>query len=246
MAGLLGFGTLGYRLTEGWPWLDGLYMTVITIATVGFSEVRPLSLHGRVFTMVLIFAGLIVVSLIGTYCARLVIDAGISNVLGGRCMSRQIARLKAHYVVCGFGRIGSIVCDQLHRAAVDFVIIEKDQACVQAAEQEGYLVVRGDATSDAILRQAGIERARGVIAVLNSDADNLFISLAAREINPAIKIIARGEEPGIENRLVRAGADVVVSPLKLGGLQIARIVLEGHQDAREDLYAVVRQATGGI
>jgi voltage-gated potassium channel len=150
-------------------------------------------------------------------------------------MDRKIAGLKDHYVVCGFGRIGNIICAELQRAGIEFVIIEKDPTLVQAADCLGYLVVEGDATSDTSLRAAGITKARGVIAVLNSDADNLFISLAAREMNPDIKIIARGEEPATENRLLRAGADVVVSPLKLGGQQIARMVLEGHARLEQPL-----------
>ncbi len=226
VASLLALGTLGYRAIEpGWSWGEAFYMTVITISTVGFSELQPLSAHGRLFTVVLIFLGLFAISVIGACGARLLIDNEIRNVLGRKKMKKQISKLKGHYVVCGFGRIGSVICHELRQAGLDFVIIEKETALVQQAEDQGYWIVKGDATSDSVLREAGLDRAQGVVAALNSDAHNLFISLAAREINAGIRIIARGEESGIESRLLRAGANVVVSPLKLGGSQIAHMIL---------------------
>lgn len=229
MTSLLVVGTAGYLIIEkDWSIIDAFYMTVITISTVGFGEVKGLSTYGRLFTVVLILAGIVSVSLIGTYAARLMVDTSLVAIFGGKHMRNVIDRLTDHYVLCGYGRMGSIIATELKKADLNLVIIEKDDNLVQAAQDSGYLVVKGDATCDSVLRQAGIERAKGVIAVLNSDADNLFISLAAREINPSIQIIARGEEPGTESRLLRAGADVVVSPLKLGGMQIARMVLERH------------------
>jgi len=162
------------------------------------------------------------------------IDNEIKNVLGRKKMKKDIAKLKDHHVVCGFGRIGSVICYELNRASLEFVVVEQDSALVQQAEDFGYWVIKGDATSDIVLKEAGLERAHGVAAVLNSDAHNLFISLAAREINPNIKIISRGEEAGIESRLLRAGANVVVSPLKLGGSQIARMIRDDHQPKKQD------------
>jgi voltage-gated potassium channel len=226
LGALLAFGAIGYRTIEGWSFAESLYMTAITISTVGFSEVHPLSHAGRLFTVLLILIGLLTVSLIGAHSARMLIDSEIKSILGRKKMKKGIAELKGHYVVCGYGRIGGTICAELQQAGIPFVIIEKDEGLVEQAEAEGHRVLKGDATSDAVLKEAGIDRAAGAIAVLNSDAHNLFISLAAREMNPTIKIIARGEEPGIESRLLRAGADVVVSPLKLGGRRIAHMLLD--------------------
>jgi voltage-gated potassium channel len=175
--------------------------------------------------MLLIFLGLFVLSVIGTYGARLLIDHEVKSVLGRKRMKKDIAQLKDHYVVCGFGRIGSVICDELNRAGLVFVIIEIEDSLVLNAENLGYRIIKGDATSDSVLKQAGVDRAHGVVAALNSDAHNLFISLAARELNTDVEIIARGEETGIESRLIRAGANRVVSPLKLGGSQIAHMIL---------------------
>jgi len=223
---LLVVGAVGYRAIEGWTLGESLYMTAITISTVGFSEVRPLSQAGQLFTVLLIFMGLFTVSILGAHAARMLIDNEIKSILGRKKMKKDIAGLKGHYIVCGYGRIGGTICTELTEAGIPFVIIEKDNGLVEQAEGEGCRVLKGDATSDTVLKEAGVERAAGVIAVLNSDANNLFISLAAREMNPAIRIVARGEEPGIENRLLRAGADIVVSPLKLGGRQIAHMLLD--------------------
>jgi voltage-gated potassium channel len=235
--GLLAFGTTGYRAIEtGWSFGEAFFTTVITISTVGFSEIHPLSPQGRLFTVLLIFLGLFVISVIGTYGARLLIDHEIKDILGRKKMKRDIAQLTDHYVVCGFGRIGSVICDELSRAGQPFVIIEMDDTLVQQAEGLGYRIIKGDATLDPVLKQAGVDRAHGVVAALNSDAHNLFISLAAREINSDVEIIARGEETGIESRLLRAGANMVVSPLKLGGSQIARLILgdfKSKSDAQE-------------
>lgn len=224
---LLMLGTIGYRSLEPhWSLSEAFYMTVITVSTVGFAEIQPLSPQGRWFTVVLIFLGLFAISVIGAHAARLLIDSEIKNVLGRKRMKKEISSLKDHYVVCGYGRIGSMICAELQEAGVLFAVVEKDDALVEQAEKGGCLVLRGDATNDSVLHEVGIERAQGVVAALNSDAHNLFISLAAREINAGIKIIARGEEVGSENRMLRAGANVVVSPLKLGGRQIARMIVD--------------------
>ncbi len=226
-AALIFFGTMGYRsLEENWSIADAFYMTVVTISTVGFAEIHPLSDTGRIFTVLLIFLGLFAISVIGAQAARLLIDNEMKNVLGRMPMKKEIKKLRDHYIVCGYGRIGSVICTELAEAAVPFVIIEREEILVDQADAEGYKVLQGDATTDHVLHEAGIDRAHGVVAALTSDADNLFISLAAREINPAIKIIARGEESGIENRMLLAGANTVVSPLKLGGRQIAHMILD--------------------
>ena len=244
VTGLLAIGTVGYHTIEPhWSWGDAFYMSVITISTVGFTEIHALSSQGRFFTVFLIFLGLFVIGIIGAYGARFLIDNELKNILGRKKMKKEIAKLKDHYVVCGFGRIGSVICHELYKAGLEFVIIDKEDALLQEAESLSYRAVKGDATSDVVLKEAGIDRALGVVAALNSDAQNLFISLAAREMNANIKIIARGEEYGIESRLLRAGANVVVSPLKLGGCQIARMLLEDLQPQKNETVTWAKNLT---
>jgi len=231
---LLAFGTTGYYcLEKNWSLLDAFYMTVITIATVGFGETHTLSSQGRIFTITLIFMGLFAISMISAQAAKMLIDNEIKSIFGRGKMLKEIKKLTKHYIICGFGRIGSTICSELTEQGVPFVVIEKDDQLADEAEKSGALVLKGDATADAILKEVGIETAAGVVAALNSDAYNLFITLAARELNPMIKIIARGEEHGVEARMRRAGADIVVSPLKLGGRQIARLITETPKTSSE-------------
>jgi len=232
LCGVLVLGTAGYYLIEpGWSLLDSLYMTVITITTVGFGETHDLTATGRVFTVGLIVLGVLVVGFVGSHAARLLIDSEMQLILGRGKMQKAIEQLRGHYIVCGYGRIGSTICTELERMGLQFVIIEHDEVLVKQSEDRGYLVKRANATTDMALESVGVDRAVGVVAALNDDADNLFISLAARELNPKILIVSRVEQKGVEDRMLRAGADKVVSPLILGGRQIARIIAENHQSA---------------
>lgn len=224
---ILAIGTGGYYLIEdGWSLGDAFYMTVITITTVGFSEIHELSPQGRFFTVAIIFVGFGTVAFSGAQFARLILENIIKGVLGRKKMETRIGKMKEHYVVCGHGTIGSSICSELEKRGFLFVVIEIKEERITFAEKKGYYVVKGNATTDSSLKEAGVERASGVIAALTDDADNLFISLAARELNPKIMIVSRGEGEGVEDRILRAGADVVVSPLKLGGQQIARLITE--------------------
>lgn len=232
---ILVVGTAGYTVIEdGWTVGDGFYMTVITITTVGFGEVHDLSQAGRAFTVVIIFLGFGVVGVLGSQLAKWIIDTEFNRVFGKGKMAKRITNLEKHYIICGYGSIGSTICVELQLKGYPFVIIENNDDLVTHIEKKDYCVVEGNATTDEALREAGIERAAGVIATLRDDADNLFISLAARELNPKILIIARGEEPGIEDRILRAGADIAVSPLKLGGQQIAHLIAQ-HTAATSDV-----------
>ncbi len=227
LAGILLSGTLGYyTLEDGWSLIDALYMTVITITTVGFGETHDLSPVGRFFTVFLRFGGGGVVGFMGSHAARMIVDTQMKLVRGRGKMEKALEKIRDHYIVCGYGRIGSTICAELSRLEYQFVVIESDEELVKQCEAKSHLVTRDNATTDSALISAGIERAVGVIAVLSDDADNLFISLAARELNPKVLIISRAEQRGVEDRMLRAGADKVVSPLVLGGRQIAKLITE--------------------
>ncbi|MBT9537186.1 MAG: potassium channel protein [Nitrospirae bacterium] len=213
-------GTTGYVLIERWGMLDSLYMTVITIASVGYMEVNPLSPNGRVFTIFLIIFGMGVLLFgISTFTAFLV-EGELSEILRRRKMEKIIAGLKEHYIVCGMGRIGRHIIDELHKTRRLCVAIDKnEEACRRLAEEER-LFIKGDATSSAVLKSANITHAKGVFCSLPTDAENLLLVLTARGINPSLKIVARAEEDESEEKMRRAGADGVVLPEFIGGLRM--------------------------
>ena len=217
-------GTLGYHLVEGWSFGDSLYMVIITLGTVGYGEVHPLSSAGRVFTMFLIVAGVgLVTYAVGTI-ARMIVEGEIQAAFGRRRAMSKVRRLKDHWVICGYGRIGSLVAREFARRPLSFVVVERDETKAPRMPEE-YAVVIGDATEEDVLIEAGIERAKGLVTVLHSDADNLFVTLTARGLNPSLFIIARYEEEKSETKLLRAGADKVVSPHVIGGTRMAMAVL---------------------
>lgn len=224
---ILSIGTGGYLLIEdGITASDAFYMTVTAITPTQFDEVHELSVRGRYFTVVLVFCGFGAVVAFATQFARLIVQSELEGVgvITRKQMGRRIRRMKNHYIVCGFGGIGEAICAELQEQQFPFVVITDDETSVTAIHREGYALVRGNPTADLSLKEAGIESAQGVISVLSDDAENLFISLAARELNPKIFIIARGESANLEDRILRAGADIVVSPMKLGGRQIAELI----------------------
>lgn len=224
---ILSIGTGGYLVIEdGISVSDAFYMTVTAITPTQFDEVHKLSTPGRYFTVGLVFCGFGAVVAFATQFARLIIQSELEGVgvITRKQMRRRISRMRDHYIVCGYGKIGSAICADLQDQHLPFVVVTDDESSVDAVRRAGYPLVRGNPTADASLREAEIERAHGVIAVLADDSDNLFISLAARELNPKIFIIARGEDAGVEDRILRAGADIVVSPMKLGGRQIAELI----------------------
>lgn len=213
-------GTAGYVLIERWGVLDSLYMTVITIASVGYMEVNPLSPNGRVFTIFLIIFGMGVLLFgISTFTAFLV-EGELSEILRRRKMEKIIAGLKEHYIVCGMGRIGRHIIDELHKTRRPCVAIDKSEEECRRLAEEDRLFIKGDATSSAVLKSANITHAKGVFCSLPTDAENLLLILTARGINPALKIIARAEEDESEEKMRRAGADGVVLPKFIGGLRM--------------------------
>jgi voltage-gated potassium channel len=216
-------GTAGYMMLEGWGFLDALYMTVITLTTVGYREVHDLSDRGVIFTIILLVGGVGVVIFALTKGAQVILDLEYNQIFRRRRVERTIRGLKDHYIICGYGRMGKIIAKELREEGVQFVVIEKRPI---QQEEEGVLILKGDATRDETLHEAGIDRASGLISVLPTDAENLFVVLSARGLNPGLLIVARAIEEGSEQKLLRAGATKVVSPYHIGGLRMAHTVLK--------------------
>lgn len=222
---IIAFGTLGYIIIEGWNFIDSLYMTIITLTTVGYREVHPLSLEGIIFTIILMISGVgTVFYALGTG-AKLILEGELQDLFGRRRLEKKIKDLKNHYIICGYGRMGKIICKELKEKNIKFVVIEKNVKNIPP-EKEDILIFEGDATNDEILKDVGIEKAKGLISVLPTDAENLYVVLSARGLNPDLLIVARAGEEGSEQKLLRAGADRVVSPYHIGGLRIAHTVLK--------------------
>lgn len=218
-------GSLGYVWIEDWSFFEALWMTVITLTTVGYSEVRPLTQVGRAYSMFLMLAGIGIMFYIITGLARLIVEGEIREALGKRKLQRTIKGLHDHYIICGFGRIGEIIARQLKERHIPFVVVENQPDLVLDLEELGYNILVGDATKEEILLEAGIERAKGLVAVVSSDANNVFIVLTARSLNPNIFIVARAVESGSQQKLLRAGANRVESPYELGGRKMAQTIL---------------------
>ncbi len=221
---IVAFGTAGYMLVEGWGFLDSFYMTIITLTTVGFMEVHPLSVNGRLFTIVLIMGGVGTVFYALSTGAKVILEGELRDIFGRKRLEKKIRELKDHYIVCGYGRMGRIICKELKQKHLKFVIIEKNPELLQGIDN--VFIFKGDATKDETLKETGIERAKGLISVLPTDAENLYVVLSARGLNPGLQIVARAGEEGSEQKLLRAGADRVVSPYHIGGLRIAHTVLK--------------------
>lgn len=217
-------GTTGYTLLEGWQPFESLYMTIITITTVGYREIHPLSNTGMAFTILLIICGVGTILYTLNNAARVVIEGEFKEMFGRRKLEKTIKSLKGHYIICGYGRMGKVIAKELREKGVRFIVIEKDFTPSEGSDDA--LFITGDATSDEVLKEAGIEKARGLISVLSTDAENLYVVLSARVLNPEMNIVARAGEEGSEQKLLRAGADRVVSPYHIGGLRIAHSMLK--------------------
>jgi voltage-gated potassium channel len=222
---VISFGTVGYSVIERWSFFDSLYMTIITLTTVGYDEVHTLSREGKVFTIVLILSGVGAMLYALGVATRMLLEGKIREIFGRKKLSKAIKKLRNHYIICGYGRMGRIICKEMLSHGSPFVIIEKDPEVLTSMDKN-ILALQGDATQDSVLKDAMIDRAVGLISVLSSDADNLYLVLSARGINPKLRIVARASEEGSEKKLLRAGADSVVSPYYLGGLRIAHTLLK--------------------
>ena len=223
---ILLFGTVGYGLIEHVSWMDALYMTVITVTTIGFREVFPLSAAGRIFTMVLAVLGVGVMLYAVSVVASLMVETDIRRILGFRKEHRMIDKLSKHLVLCGAGRTGQTVIDILHARSQPFVVIEREIEQCQRLEQQGVLVVHGDATQQDVLEAAGVARAATMIACLADDAHDVYSILLARRLNPDLKIIARAVGESSDEPLKLAGADTVINPYRSGAMRIAYTALK--------------------
>ena len=223
---IVSIGTAGYMILEKWNFLDSLYMTVITLTTVGFSEVHPINEQGRILTMTILVSGLGVVGyLVGTL-TQILVEGQLLRIMGRKKLERQIEKLKDHFIICGYGRVGRIICEEIYRSKpTPLVVIDSNSTVTARIEEDGHLYLLGDATEEQCLLRAGIRSAKGLATALDSEADNVYITLTAKGLKPNLFIIARAGRIGSERKLLQAGANHVVSPHQIGGYRMAQALL---------------------
>ena len=224
-AALISFGCIGYMAIEDWNFMDALYMTVITLATVGYGEVNQVSMEGRLFTVLLILMGVSFFVYVTGNVIQFLVEGRIRVVLGRRKLDSQIHRLSGHFIICGYGRIGKELSRYLIQKYIDVVIIEREDTRVHAMHDDGILYIVGEATDEKVLERAGIHRARGLITAVATDADNVFLVLIAKQLNPNLFIVARASQDSSKKTLMAAGADKVISPYDLGARRMAHAIL---------------------
>ncbi|MBW1696524.1 MAG: potassium channel protein [Deltaproteobacteria bacterium] len=218
-------GTLGYVVIEGWDVFDALYMTVITLSTVGYGEVHTVSKAGRIYTIVLILVGVGFLGYLIGSLVQFMVEGQIRTIFGRRRLNIQIERLKNHYIICGYGRIGRIICQNLKQKPLDLVVIERNKELIPIMDEDNVLYLCEEATEESTLRKAGIQRARGLVASLGTDIDNVFLILTARQLNTNLFIVARASSHTSKTKLITAGANIVETPYELGALTMAQRIL---------------------
>ena len=224
LIGIVAFGTCGYYWVEHMPFFEAFYMTIITISTVGYAEIVPLSQTGRALTIIIIILGISVGAYTVGLLVRALVEGELAKIVGRRIVQKQISTLKNHFIVCGFGRIGRIMCSELAADNIDFVVIEQNPAATEDIEMQRYLYIEMDATSEEALLAAGIMKAKGIATAVNSDANNVFITMTAKSLRPDIFVLARASEEKNEDKLLRAGASRVVSPYMIGARRMAQML----------------------
>lgn len=218
-------GVLGYMVLLDLNPLDALYFTVVTLATVGYGDIVPKGNHAELFTVLFILGGILTALYSSSVLIGSIVEGEVQGVMIRRREQRRIRKMKSHTIICGFGRIGRELAQSFAKEGAPFVVIERDEAACSAGEDCGYTMLRGDATLDATLLEAGIERAKNMLPVLSTDTDNLFIVISARQLNPSLNIIVRATDAAAEHKMKRAGADQVIRPLHLGAQHLAQAVL---------------------
>jgi len=219
-------GVLGYMVFEGWSFTDSLYMTVITLTTVGYREVRPLDTTGQLWTMVLLVTGVGTLFYAAVTSVELVVEGAIRGYFGRRRMQAAVGKLNGHYILCGYGRVGRQVAREFARDGVPFVVVDQEPGIIEECLVEGYLALLGEASDDTVLEEAGVRRARGLVAAVDSDADNVFVVLSARKLNPKLNIVARASSDESAAKLEIAGADRTLSPYAVGGRRLASLATQ--------------------
>lgn len=223
---LLTIGTLGYRIIEGWNWIDSLLMAITTLTTVGYGFIHPLSVKGEIFTILYIFFGVLLFLYIATEFANYIVFTNFGKILSRRNMEAKLAKVKDHYIICGYGRTGAEIACQLKNNNLDFVIIDKNPEKEDSLQDSGYLYITDDATNDATLHKAKIEEAKGLFCCLNDDVDNLYLTLSARDINPSLKIVARCIKVTNEPKFKKAGANSTILPYEISGRRMVASVVK--------------------
>jgi voltage-gated potassium channel len=218
-------GTVGYVVIEGWSWWDAFYMTIISVTTVGYREVHTLSRAGEVFTTILLISGVGTAFYAFTLGATIVVEGGLAKRLRRHRVNRMIDELDGHFILCGFGRIGSVIADEFRQQDIPFVVVERDPARVEEALERGILVVEADASREETMKRLRIDKARGLVAAVGTDAENVYTILTARVLAPGLFIVGRAETEDAERKIRRAGADRVVSPYAIGAQQMAQTAL---------------------
>src|SRR5215218_2707327 len=213
-------------LFEGWNFMDALYMTVITVTTVGYKEVHELDTTGRLWTLALLITGVGTLFYAAVSSVELVVEGAVGGYFERRKMRAELSKLNGHYILCGFGRVGRQVAREFALDGVPFVIVDNDPQRVEECLAEGYLAILGEASEDAVLKEAGVRRARGLVAAVDSDADNVFVTLSARKMNPNLHIVARTSSEESAAKLEIAGADRTISPYAVGGRRLASLATQ--------------------
>lgn len=222
---VLAIGTVGYMLLEKWPVLDAMYMTVITLSTVGFGEIHDLSTAGRVFTLFIVAGGVMTVTLFLSSVGREIVEGEFKRLLWRQKVAKALEKMSGHFILCGYGRVGQAVMRCFRQAKTPFLVIENDESVARELELEGIHYILGDATVEDVLLQAGIKRAKGLVTALANDSDNVYVCLTTRSVCPEIRIVARASDDRAVKNLKQAGANRVISPNVLGGHQLAHAVL---------------------
>ena len=230
-------GTVGYSIIENWNLIDSFYMTIITLTTTGFGEVKPLSTEGRLFTTILIFVGVSIVAYVAsTTMSTMFLDN--FQYRRRKKMEKQISKLKGHTIICGYGRMGKVICEELMKSTKNIVVIEQDVKHIQELEESKIMWLGGNAAQDDILIKAGIANAKVLVSMIDNDADGLYLTLAARSFNPNIFLIIRANHEQAKTRIMRAGADKVVLPFVMSGKKVAQSVLNPNVEDLLDITGI--------